>query len=148
MASNLQKVFQQHLMIAALLIATIIAEQGMSGGGTSGSKHIPRRRIPVTTIFRNLGTMYIRKAYRMTQKSFLGLLDHIEGHMTHNKKRKRGKTPIGDIDPSSRLSMVLRWSAGGEPIDIMQTHGVGYDKVYKSVWRVVDATIRRCCLCK
>ena len=139
MASNLQKVFQQHLMIAALLIATIIAEQGMSGGGTSGSKHIPRRKIPVTTIFRNLGKKYIRKAYRMTERSFWVLLDHIEPHMTHTKKRKRGKTPKGDIDPSSRLSMALRWFAGGEPIDIMQTHGVGYDEVYKSVWRIVDA---------
>ena len=35
--------------------------------------------------------------------------------------------------------MALRWFARGEPMDIMQTHGVGYDEVYNSVWNVVDA---------
>ena len=59
--------------------------------------------------------------------------------MTHTKKRKRGRTPNGDIDCSSQLSAAIRWFAGGEPIDTIQTHGVGYYEVYKSVWIVVDA---------
>ena len=45
------------------------------------------------------------------------------------RKRKRGKTPNGDILPSSQLSMALRWFAGGDPINIMQTHGVDFSEV-------------------
>ena len=77
----------------------------------------------------------------MTQRSFWVLFDKIEPYMSgHNKKkRKRGKTPNGDIDLAARLSMALRWFAGDEAIDIMQTHGVGYYEVYTSVWNVVDA---------
>ena len=58
--------------------------------------------------------------------------------MTTSKKSKRGKTSNGGVDPASQLSMALRWFAGGEPMDIMQTHDVGYDKVYRNVWNVVD----------
>ena len=75
----------------------------------------------------------------MNVRTFRVLFNHIEPYMKKRKKRKRGKTPNGDIGPSSRLSMALRWFAGGEPIDIMQTHGVGYDEVYNSVWEIVDA---------
>ena len=75
----------------------------------------------------------------MTERSFWVLLDKIEPYMVKQKKRKRGKTPNGDIDLSAKFSMALRWFAGGEPIDIMQTHGVGYYEVYISVWSVVDA---------
>lgn len=39
--------------------------------------------------------------------------------------------------------MALRWFAGGNPIDIMIIHGVGYNEVYKSVWDIVDA-INQC----
>ena len=39
--------------------------------------------------------------------------------------------------------MALRWFAGGKLIDIIQTHGVGYDKVYKSVQEIED-TINSC----
>jgi hypothetical protein len=35
--------------------------------------------------------------------------------------------------------MALRWFAGGDPLDIMQVHGVGHDEVSTSVWDVVDA---------
>ena len=75
----------------------------------------------------------------MNVQTFRVLFNHIEPYMKKGKKRKRRKTPSGDIGPSSQLSMALWWFAGGEPIDIMQMHGVGYDKVYKSVWEIVDA---------
>jgi len=35
--------------------------------------------------------------------------------------------------------MALRWFARGEPTDIVQTYGDGYDEVYNSVWNVVGA---------
>ena len=46
--------FQQHLMVAVAMIATIVADEGMSGSQETGSKNIPRKRVPVTNIFQNL----------------------------------------------------------------------------------------------
>ena len=54
------------------------------------------------------------------------------------KKRKRGSSVNGNILPSSRLSMVLRWMAGGDKLDTVLNHGVGWGQVMKSVWKIVD----------
>ena len=51
--------FQQHLMVAAAMVTTIVAEEGMSGGREIGSKNINRKRVPVTKIFQNLGPKYV-----------------------------------------------------------------------------------------
>ena len=61
MELNLHAIFQQHLMAATTLIATIAVDEGMSGG--TGSKIIPQRRILVTKIFQNLRAKYTSKAY-------------------------------------------------------------------------------------
>ena len=58
---------------------------------------------------------------------------------TKKRKRKRGKTPNGDINTSQKLSMAIRYFAGGSPQDLMASHGIGYSSVYDSVWEVVDA---------
>ena len=132
---NYVVVFVWLIMMAAML------EQEDDGDirRLTGTVNIRRERIPVTTIFINLGQRFVRRAYRMTEASFWKLFHLIKPHMPRKKKRKRGCTPNGDIDASARLSMALRWFAGGEAIDIMQTHGVSYTDVYKSVWLVVDA---------
>ena len=80
--------FQQHLMVTAAMVATIVADEGMSGGRETGSKNINRKRVPVTKIFQNLGAKYIRKAYRIQERSFWILLDLIEPHMTTSKKKE------------------------------------------------------------
>jgi hypothetical protein len=80
----------------------------------------------------------------MTETMFWKLHGKIRIFMkSHTNKRKRGATPNGDISCSSRLSMALRWFAGGDPLDIFQVHGVGYKQVYNSVWEVADA-INQC----
>ena len=43
------------------------------------------------------------------------------------------------ISSKIRLSIALRYFAGGSPYDIMLTHGVSYCSVFSSVWGVVDA---------
>ena len=62
--------FHHHLMMATAWIATVAADEGMSGGGTAGTKHIRRKRIPVRQLFRNLGARYVKKAYRMNVRTF------------------------------------------------------------------------------
>ena len=39
--------FQHHLMVSTALIATIVADEWMSGGEMAGTKHIPCKMIPV-----------------------------------------------------------------------------------------------------
>ena len=39
---------------------------------------------------------------------------------------------------SIRLSMAIRWFAGGSQYDICQIHGVCYHEVMNSVWIIVD----------
>lgn len=108
-------------------------------GRTVGSANIKRDRVPVETIFANLGARLVRKCYRMPEPLFWRLHGLLEPHLPQKNKRKRGSTPNGDIPNSARLSMALRWFAGGDPADIFQVHGVHLNEVYTSVWAVVDA---------
>ena len=99
-----------------------------------------RERVPVVDIFNKLGPRFIRKCYRMTEVSFWKLHKILRPYIKTNKKRSGGgATPNGDISSEARLSMALRWFAGGEASDIFQIHGVAYGEVYRSVWRIVDA---------
>ena len=116
----------------------------MTKGKRLGSLNVRRERIPVQAIFSRLGPRLFSKAYRMSEQLWWKLHDTLLPHaLTFNPQRKRGSTPNGDVPFSSRLSMSIRWFAGGEPIDILQVHGVGYQQVYISVWIVVDA-INKC----
>ena len=47
--------------------------------------------------------------------------------------------PNGPITKMSRLSMVLRYSTGGDPTDIADHHGVKVDEVNNSLHSVLDA---------
>ena len=51
----------------------------------------------------------------------------------------RGCNSAYHISTKCRLSMALRYFAGGSPYDIMQVHGVCHVSVLESVWGVVDA---------
>jgi len=127
------------ILKASAIISSLIAERASRGGQKSGSKNIPRQRVPVTEIFQNLGPANFRKAYRMKESTFWKLFYIIKEYLPEKEKRKRGSTPNGDIEESAQLSMALRWFAGGEAMDIMQTHGVAYGQVYICVWNIVDA---------
>ena len=81
-----------------------------------------------------------RRMYRMKKKSFFDLLKTIKPHLqSRGGKRKRGKDPNGPITAAYRLSMSLRYFAGGNPLDISSNHQVGENEVLRSVWFVIDA---------
>lgn len=111
------------------------------GGRFPGSHNIMRKRRNVNDLFKEVGPAIFKRMYRMEEESFWLLLDIIESEMAGGscKKRKRGKTPNGDITKPSRLAMALRYFAGGDPYDIAQAHGVHPNEVKKSAWVVVDA---------
>ena len=107
-----------------------------------GIPNIRRQRIAVETIFSRLGERLFKRCYRMSESLFWKLHDLLKPYLI-KEQRLRGSTPNGDIATEARLSMSIRWFAGGDPVDIFQVHGVHYVEVYKSVWLVVDA-INQC----
>ena len=101
-----------------------------------------RRRRKISSIFYELGPVIATRAYRMKPSSFWKIHKKLLLHLytsTNNKKRKRGKTPNGDISTVTRLSIALRYFFGGCPFDISLVHGVSHVEVFHSIWKVVDA---------
>jgi hypothetical protein len=43
------------------------------------------------------------------------------------------------VSPELKLSMTLRWLAGGSYLDIYQMHGVSYTQFNESLWTTIDA---------
>lgn len=104
-----------------------------------GPPNIRRTRPLMKDIFAKYSKPFLRRTYRMSEESFWRLLDIVEPHMPKAKKRGRGKTPNGDITPALRLSMSLRYFAGGDADDIGVIHGVHRNEVLESVRRIINA---------
>ena len=75
----------------------------------------------------------------MGKESFFRLYDIVAPHMPNTGERDGGGVPNGPITKMSRLSMALRFSAGGDPADIGDHHGVNVGEVNNSLECVVDA---------
>ena len=107
---------------------------------------IRRRRRSVPSIMNELGGSYIPRAYRMKRQSFWRLFNMLypflrnkRDPLRYSKKKARNGARNGIIDPPVRLSMAIRYFAGGSPVDIAIVHGVSPSEVYRAVWEVVDA---------
>jgi hypothetical protein len=109
-------------------------------GRRKGSTTVKRTRRPAEDLFSELSDHGFRRMYRMSRDSFWKLYDILEPNMPQKRKRKRGRTPNGDVTNATRLAMALRYFSGGDPQDIGHTHGVNNNAVVmQSVWYVVDA---------
>ena len=99
----------------ALVVSLAALEDSPKGpkGRTSGCKNVQRERKPVDKIFSDLGPRLFRKCYRMPEVLFWKLHGLLQPYCQRQTKRKRGATPNGDIPSSAKLSMALRWFAGG-----------------------------------
>jgi hypothetical protein len=101
-----------------------------------------RVRCPVSSIFREHGPYYVRRAYRMTEGSFWELLRLLEPHMgsvgegVKVKAHKNGGKN-GLISNEFRLSAAIRYFAGGRPEDNAISHGISHSEVLYSCWKVV-----------
>jgi len=109
-------------------------------------KTVPRCRRLVPSIMNELGDAYIPRAYRMKRKSFWILFNKLYPHLKnkrdpahYSKKKHRNGARNGITDPAARLSMAIRYFAGGSPVDIALVHGVSPREVHNTIWEVVDA---------
>ena len=115
-------------------------EERPDGGRKEGAETIHRIRRDMNEYIGQMDDRGFRRRYRMTKAAFWTLLDIIENHLpSTGEKRKRGAVPNGPISKAARLSMALRFFAGGDVLDIAEVHGVGDDEPMSSVWDVVDA---------
>ena len=98
------------------------------------------RRKSFEEISDNLSNRFFRRIYRMHRKSFDKLYAQLQPQLDAMfPPGIRGPHSPYYISTKCRLSMALRYFAGGCPYDIMQNHGVSYRSVFDSVWGVVDA---------
>ena len=127
---------------ASIILLTVLMAGGVFNGnirpGTRG-RTIRRVRRSVSSIMYELGSYsYSRRYYRMYNPSFWklhGILkDKIDGpagvSRRSRKKRKRSSSPNGPIHSSLRLSIAIRYFAGGDPLDIALVHGVSHSEVF------------------
>lgn len=117
---------------------------GLGVVGTKGNE-IRRERVTLDEIRVKLGsTANFRRAYRMKPATFYKL------HRELKPELNRIFFPDGGglrdpevskylIDTEMRLSIGIRYYAGGSPYDIKLVHGVGRTSIFVSVWGVCDA---------
>ena len=110
-------------------------------GRIGGTKNVKRTRLDVDAHLLQMDCNSFRRKYRMNRDSFYKLLDILEPHIAGTGKNRAtpGGIPNGPITKASRLSMAIRYCAGGDPMDIADHHGVSTDEVPRSVWKIVDA---------
>jgi hypothetical protein len=111
-------------------------------GRKKGAKTRKRTRLNIQEHFNEMGALVFRRNYRMDEQSFWTLLDIIGNQMPSavvHRQNKRGVIPNGPITKATRLSIALRYFAGGDPLDIASIHKVGQSEILKCVWIVTDA---------
>jgi hypothetical protein len=85
-------------------------------------KAVKRRRPTVNAIMDGLGESYVRRSYRMKRETFWKLHDILWQKLrtppTESKKKCRNGATNGVVTTSIRLSIAIRFFAGGDPNDI------------------------------
>ncbi len=93
-------------------------------------------------IYRELGSFYFRRAYRMTNASFrrfAALLRPLIIAACGTKRAPR-YCPNGPISPDVWLACAIWWLAGGSTYDVItSTFGISCAETINSYWYVVDA---------
>ena len=115
--------------------------------------HIPRQRKSVVQVYRELGSTYFRRSFRMSYGTFRRLYRTLEEdlkresglkrHEEENEKTHMERTPNWPVDLTVRLTCALRFFAGGEAYDIACMFGVSHSSVFESIDVVIDA-INKC----
>ena len=80
-----------------------------------------------------------QRRYRMEKQLFWRLLEILKDKIPDSSNSKKGALPNGPITARARLSMALRFCAGGNQLDIADLHGVSSNEVIYSLWDLVDA---------
>jgi hypothetical protein len=107
-------------------------------------KYRVRKRRLVEDIYKELGSVIFRRAYRMRYRTFKTLADELRPYIVAtNGQNKEGCPsrfiPYGPILPDVCLACAIRWFSAASSYDLMTTVGTGHTDTIKSYWYVVDA---------
>ncbi|KAL9191554.1 hypothetical protein ACHAXT_001260 [Thalassiosira profunda] len=135
------EVMAQAAAAAATVGMFALGKRNTYQGRAEGARTVKRKRLDVDDHFSSMDHRLFRRKYRMGKASFYKLLDILRPYLpsTGEVRSRPGSVPNGPISKASRLSMALRYCAGGDPTDICDHHGVKDREVLRSVWYVVDA---------
>ena len=127
-------------MLVACLLAVLSGDDHRSlRGRYLGSKNIAHTRRQVDGLFWQMGA-HQERSYRMNVEQFHELHEQLLPELLKEfpSTRKCGCTPNSDINTKPRLSAACFY-AGGSPLDIMLSHGMSQQSVYRSIWGTTDA---------
>jgi DDE superfamily endonuclease len=131
-------------VVACALVIALAPEAVGLQVKKKGYAHRQRKRKYVNSIFNELGPYYVRRAYRMEPSSFWKLCQLLRPHLVKPTLKKcRSGAKNGLIPLPTKISVALRYFAGGSPYDISVVHGISHTDVFRNVWAVVDA-VNKC----
>jgi DDE superfamily endonuclease len=131
---------QNFLVTACALVVSLVPESLGLQEKREGRQHRVRTRKFVNEIFEELGPYYVRRAYRMEGTSFWKLCRLLRPFVVKASTKKcRNGAKNGLIPSPTKISVALRYFAGGSPYDIAVVHGISHTEVFRSLWTVVDA---------
>lgn len=101
-----------------------------------------RQRKTIDQIYRDLGPIYFKRAFRMTYSNFTTLLTIVKPYLTSVTRHPTEPcphAPNGFISESIRLACAIRYFAGGDPYDLQQVFGISHTSVHLSVAYSIEA---------
>jgi hypothetical protein len=109
--------------------------------------HRVRKRRFVEDIYKELGPVFFRRAYRMRYRTFKTLAEELRPYIVSACRQKEEGVPSrgipnGPILPDVRLACAIRWFSAASSYDLMTTYGTGHTDTINSYWYVVDAINR------
>ena len=130
---------QAFLMIMLMLLVVAIVSSEMDAADRAPDRS--RQRLDMQ---KHIGAMTERdfaRYYRVDRQSFADIVEMITPPLPElRKRRKRGrKSSGGFVEFDLRLSMALRYLAGGSYLDIMYLHGVSRSTCYKHIFGTLKA---------
>ena len=119
-ASNIQRdtyINDSILVTVLAAVAVIDGSYGTVFEDVIKRRFVRRKRKIMSDIFAELGPLYMQKSYRMQEQHFWMLYNMIKDFSPIEKKRKRNKRGNinGSISMTLRLSIAIRYFAGGAP---------------------------------
>ena len=107
--------------------------------GNWSAKSVRQRRIAWWRWQRTITEFEFRRYYRMSQPTFMKLVALLKPTIQGNERYGKLGSPNGCLSPEIKVSMTLRWLAGGSYLDIYLFHGVSDAAFWNAKNEVLDA---------
>lgn len=109
--------------------------------GNFSERAVLRRRLHWERWSKQISNFEFRRYYRMSRECFLKLVELLRDDLEGDEKQGRCGSPNGCMTPELKLSMTLRWMAGGSYLDIYFFHGVSDGAFWRAKKQTIDAIL-------